>query len=75
MGTSLDTVAFFKDKDNKIHDVTKAATFKSDNPAILDYDQDGNINGIGAGITYITAEYQGKTYRALVQIVRASVPN
>ncbi|MNU75658.1 Bacterial Ig-like domain (group 2) [compost metagenome] len=75
VGTSLDTVAFFKDKDNKIHDVTKAATFKSDNPAILDYDQDGNINGIGAGITYITAEYQGKTYRALVQIVRASVPN
>ncbi|GAA0134925.1 hypothetical protein YSY43_17650 [Paenibacillus sp. YSY-4.3] len=73
-GTSIDTVAFFKDKDGNIHNVTKMSTFKSDNPAIVDYDQDGNINGVRAGITYITAEYQGKTYRALVQVVRASVP-
>lgn len=75
VGTSVDTVAIFKDKDGKIHDITKATTFKSENPAIVDYDQDGNINGIRAGITYIDAEYQGKTYRALVQVVRDSVPN
>ncbi|GIP23289.1 Ig-like domain-containing protein [Paenibacillus sp. J22TS3] len=74
-GTSIDTVALFKDKDGKIHDVTKQSIFKSENPAIVDYDKDGNINGVRAGITYITAEYQGKTYRALVQVVRASVPN
>lgn len=73
-GTSLDTIAWFKDKDGKIHDVTKQAVFKSDNPAIVDYDKDGNINGLRAGITYITAEYQGQTYRAWVQVVRASVP-
>lgn len=74
-GTSLDTVAFFKDKDDIVHNVTKATTFKSDNPAIARYDLDGSINGIRAGITYITAEYQGKTYKALVQVVRDSVPN
>ncbi|MNU85991.1 Bacterial Ig-like domain (group 2) [compost metagenome] len=74
-GTSIDTVAYFKDKDGKINDVTKQSIFTSDNPSVVDYDKDGNINGIRAGITYITAEYQGKSYRVLVQVVRASVPN
>lgn len=73
-GTSLDTAALFKDKDGKIHNVTKQSVFKSENPRIVDYDQDGNIIGVHAGITYITAEYQGQTYRALVQVVRATVP-
>ncbi|MNV41873.1 Bacterial Ig-like domain (group 2) [compost metagenome] len=73
-GTSLDTIAFFKDKDGKIHDVTKQSVFSSENVKIADYDKNGNIIGVHAGITYITAEYQGKTYRALVQVVRASVP-
>ncbi|WP_068618251.1 Ig-like domain-containing protein [Paenibacillus tuaregi] len=74
VGTSLDTTAFLKDRDGKIHNVTKATTFKSKNPVIADYDQGGSINGLRAGITYITAEYQGKTYKALVQVVRDSVP-
>ncbi|WP_068618954.1 Ig-like domain-containing protein [Paenibacillus tuaregi] len=73
-GTSLDTIAFFKDKDGKIHDVTKDAAFKSDNPKVVEYDEDGNIIGVHAGITHITAEYKGHSYRALVQVVRASVP-
>ncbi|MNH82995.1 Bacterial Ig-like domain (group 2) [compost metagenome] len=73
-GISLDTVAFFRDKDGKIHNVTKQSIFKSENPKVVDYDKDGNIIGVQAGITTITAEYQGQTYRALVQVVRASVP-
>ncbi|WP_433943146.1 Ig-like domain-containing protein [Paenibacillus sp. SN-8-1] len=73
-GTSLDTAAFFKDKDGIVHNVTKQCIFKSENPKVVDYDSDGNINGLQAGITAITAEYQGQTYRATVQVVRASVP-
>ncbi|USB31646.1 hypothetical protein [Paenibacillus sp. YPG26] len=74
-GTSLDTVVYFKDKYGKIHNVTPQTKFESENPAVVDYDKDGNIIAVRAGITYITAEYQGMTYRALVQVVRASVPN
>lgn len=73
-GTSLDTAAFFKDKDGSIHNVTNQCIFKSDNSKVVEYDPDGNINGVHAGITYITAEYQGKSYRAQVQVVRAYVP-
>ncbi|RUT29895.1 hypothetical protein EJP77_13865 [Paenibacillus zeisoli] len=73
-GTSLDTIAIFKDKDGQIHDVTKQAIFKSENPKVAEYDKDGNIIGVHAGITHVTAEYNGQTYKALVQVVRAYVP-
>ncbi|RUT29894.1 hypothetical protein EJP77_13860 [Paenibacillus zeisoli] len=73
-GTTLDTIALFKDKEGLVHNVTNQTIFKSDNLKLVDYDKDGNINGVHAGITYITAEYQGHTYRASVQVVRASVP-
>ncbi|RUT35767.1 hypothetical protein EJP77_01750 [Paenibacillus zeisoli] len=73
-GTSIDTVVYYKDIKGKIHEVTKQSKFSSDDPSVVDYDKEGNINGLRAGITYITAEYQGKTCKVLVQVVRASVP-
>ncbi|MBP2000032.1 hypothetical protein J2Z69_001051 [Paenibacillus shirakamiensis] len=74
VGTSIDTVAYFKDKDGNVHKVTKGSIFTSENAAVVDYDKDGVINGVRAGITHITAEYHGKTYKAEVQVVRDSVP-
>ncbi|WP_433943145.1 Ig-like domain-containing protein [Paenibacillus sp. SN-8-1] len=73
-GTSLDTIAIFKDKDGQIHNVTGQAVFKSENPLVAEYDKDGNIIGVHAGITHVIAEYNGQTYKALVQVVRAYVP-
>ncbi|MNH82994.1 Bacterial Ig-like domain (group 2) [compost metagenome] len=73
-GTSLDTIAIFKDKSGQIHNVTKQAVFKSENPKVAEYDKDGNIIGVHAGITHVIAEYNGQTYKALVQVVRAYVP-
>ncbi|USB31923.1 Ig-like domain-containing protein [Paenibacillus sp. YPG26] len=73
-GTSLDTIAVFKDKNGQVHNVTKQAVFKSENPKVAEYDKDGNIIGVHAGITHVIAEYNGQTYKALVQVVRAYVP-
>ncbi|USB31924.1 Ig-like domain-containing protein [Paenibacillus sp. YPG26] len=73
-GDTIDTIALLRDKDGMIHNVTKNAIFKSENPQVVQYDAEGNITGLKAGITTITAEYQGQTYRAQVQVVRASVP-
>ncbi|WP_433945653.1 hypothetical protein [Paenibacillus sp. SN-8-1] len=74
VGTSIDTVAYLKDTDGSLHNVTKVATFYSENPEIAEYDKEGNIIGHRAGITYINAVYKGQTYRASVQVLRAFVP-
>ncbi|MNH81866.1 hypothetical protein D3C73_342430 [compost metagenome] len=71
VGTSIDTAAYFKDTNGTLTNVTKDATFYSENSEIAEYDQEGNIIGHRAGITYIVAVYKGQTYRASVQVLRA----
>lgn len=73
-GTMIDTAAYFKDTEGKVHNVTQDCEFKSENPEIAEFDAEGNIIGHRAGTTRITATYNGKSYTAAVQVVRAFVP-
>lgn len=74
IGTELDVAAFFSDAFGNTSLVTQNTTFSSDDPTIATVDEYGNIRGISPGITYITAEYNGLTYRASVWVVRPYLP-
>lgn len=74
IGTELDVAAFFTDAFGNTSLVTQNTTFSSDHPTIATVDEYGNIRGISPGITYITAEYNGLTYRASVWVVRPYLP-
>ncbi|MUG46331.1 hypothetical protein GNP95_15175 [Paenibacillus woosongensis] len=70
VGTELDVAAYFTDESGLTSLVTKETVFTVDDPNIVSLDEAGNIRGISPGITYITAVYNGMTYRASVWVVR-----
>ncbi|GIP58496.1 hypothetical protein MKX50_02590 [Paenibacillus sp. FSL W8-0186] len=70
IGTELDVAAYFTDESGLTSLVTKETVFTVDDPNIVSLDEAGNIRGISPGITYITAAYNGLTYRASVWVVR-----
>ncbi|MNP21227.1 Bacterial Ig-like domain (group 2) [compost metagenome] len=72
--TELDVAAYFTDVSGNTSLVTQGTTFSSDNPAVATIDEYGIIRGISPGITYITAEYNGLTYRASVWVVHPYMP-
>lgn len=75
IGTELDVAAFFIDESENTSLVTLNTTFSSDDPSIATIDEYGNIYGVSPGITYITATYNGLTYRASVWVVKPYVPH
>lgn len=42
------------------------ATFNSSNASICTVDADGTVHAVGKGVTYVNAEYNGKTYKCKV---------
>lgn len=70
IGTELDLAAYFTDESGLTSLVTKETVFTVYDPNIVSLDEAGNIRGISPGITYITAAYNGLTYRANVWVVR-----
>ncbi|MNO83304.1 Bacterial Ig-like domain (group 2) [compost metagenome] len=74
IGTELDVSSFFRDELGYTFLVTQDTAFSSDNPEIAAIDGEGSIRGISPGITYITAVYNGLTYRASVWVVRPYTP-
>lgn len=70
VGTELDVAAYVTDEAGVTSKVTENTAFTTDAPSIAVVDEYGNIRGISPGVTYITATYNGMTYRASVWVVR-----
>ncbi|WP_019639667.1 Ig-like domain-containing protein [Paenibacillus fonticola] len=73
IGTELDVAAYYVNESGLPSRVTQDTVFSIDDPSIATIDEYGNIRGISPGITYITATYNGTTYRASVGVVRPYV--
>lgn len=74
VGTELDVAAYVTDEAGVTSKVTENTAFTTDAPSIAVVDEYGNIRGISPGVTYITATYNGMTYRASVWVVRPYSP-
>lgn len=75
VGDKLDTRMYMYDNSTaKQTDITHLTTFRSDNPEIADYDENGDLVGLKAGTTKIFAYYKGSYRSATVQVVRSSIP-
>lgn len=75
VGDRLDTRTNIYDyKTSERIDITHLTTFRSDNPEIADYDENGDLVGLKAGTTKIYAYYKGSYRTAVVQVLRSSVP-
>ncbi|MUG43739.1 hypothetical protein [Paenibacillus woosongensis] len=75
IGDKLDTRTYIYDySTSKRTDITHLTTFRSDNPEIADYDENGDLVGLKAGTTKIYAYYKGSYRSATVQVVRSFVP-
>ncbi|WP_379389942.1 Ig-like domain-containing protein [Paenibacillus lentus] len=74
IGTELDVAAYYAHESGHPSLVTQDTVFRIDDPSIATMDEQGNIKGISPGTTYITATYNGITYRASVWVVRPYVP-
>lgn len=75
VGDKLDTRTYIYDyKTSERIDITHLTSFRSDNPEIADYDENGDLVGLKAGTTKIYAYYKGSYRTAVVQVLRSSVP-
>ncbi|MNJ37493.1 Bacterial Ig-like domain (group 2) [compost metagenome] len=76
VGDKLDTRTYLYDYSTSYQriDITHLTTFRSDNPEIADYDENGDLVGFKAGTTKIYAYYKGSYRSATVQVVRSSIP-
>ncbi|MNJ36467.1 Bacterial Ig-like domain (group 2) [compost metagenome] len=73
IGTELDVAAYYVNESGLPSRVTQDTVFSIDDTSIATIDEYGNIRGISPGITYITATYNGTTYRASVGVFRPYV--
>lgn len=75
VGDRLDTRAYIYDyATSKRTDITHLTRFRSENPEIADYDDNGDLVGLKAGTTKINAYYKGSYRSATVQVLRSSAP-
>ncbi|MNY47469.1 Bacterial Ig-like domain (group 2) [compost metagenome] len=70
MGDTFDTAAFAKDISGAVHNVTSQVQYFSENPSLLQVDQQGNITGLNPGVAHVTAWYNGLKYTATVLVVK-----
>lgn len=56
--------------DNSSQDLTSQAVYSSSDPAVATVDAVGTVRGTNPGLTTITVTYNGKSYNAIVRVVR-----
>lgn len=71
LGDQFELEAKFRDEQGQVHLVNKDTVFTISDSRIATIDEFGSIKGIAPGTTYVTAQYQGHTYRASIRIYRS----
>ncbi|WP_159081830.1 S8 family serine peptidase [Paenibacillus sp. CAA11] len=74
LNDTFDVAVFFTDKEGKVRNVTKEASFESADPSIVSVDSEGNLTGLKPGTTSIKVTYQGISTSATVWVVRPYAP-
>lgn len=74
LGDQFELEARFRDEQGQVHLVNEDTVFTIEDSSIATIDELGSVKGMSPGITYITAKYQGHTYKASIWIVRPYNP-
>lgn len=74
VGDQFELEARFRDEQGQVYLVNEDTVFTIADSSIATIDELGNVKGVSPGFTYVTAEYQGLTYRAVLWIVRPYSP-